>query len=348
MKNYLLLLLAVALPASAQPYLTYNNRPLGSLDAPLVMQSYLPDPAIHGAVFKEHRVGETAPGYNPKEGRDTQKTEKPVAGIPAGIAVSFGPQLAYVFDPVECRPLYAWQGGFLDFSPYWGDPLRGSRVGKDYVPRLVGILFHKAEGKHPLSIDGKSVSDIGTPEYIGYSLEKGVPRYEFQIGKHKVKLIIKPVEKQFSYAAEWTCSPAAKLSWSEAEFSAKGTGKISYTFTGKNLGEFQGYKVKIDLSKANAEAGSTLFNVYGCVGCHSTDNAKGHGPGLGGLAESTREIEGAAEPVHADAAYLLESIKTPNAKIAKGFPPNYMPPFQLPEVEYQSLVLFIQSLGKPE
>ena len=52
--------------------------------------------------------------------------------------------------------------------------------------------------------------------------------------------------------------------------------------------------------------------------------------------------------VTADTAYLLESIKSPNAKIVKGYPPNYMPPFGLPDVEYDSLILYIQSLDKPE
>ena len=178
MKSLALLFLG-ALPLAAQPLLTFNNRPLGSVEAPLVIQSYLPDPGIDESVFAQHHKGLVAPGYSPKEGRDTDGTEKPGAGLPAGIAVSMGPQLAYVFDPIECRPMYAWQGGFLDFTPYWGDEKRGSRVSKDYVPRLVGTLFYKAEGEHPLSIDGKPVR---SPEYVGYSLEQGVPRFEFKAG----------------------------------------------------------------------------------------------------------------------------------------------------------------------
>ena len=163
MKSLALLFLG-ALPLAAQPLLTFNNRPLGSVEAPLVIQSYLPDPGIDESVFAQHHKGLVAPGYSPKEGRDTDGTEKPGAGLPAGIAVSMGPQLAYVFDPIECRPMYAWQGGFLDFTPYWGDEKRGSRVSKDYVPRLVGTLFYKAEGDHPLSIEGKPVRN---PEYVG-------------------------------------------------------------------------------------------------------------------------------------------------------------------------------------
>lgn len=338
-------LFAATLPLAAEPYLNYNNRPLGSEDAPLVIQTYLPDPDIDPAVFPNHHKGEPAPKYSPQEGRDVKGTEAPVAGLPAAIAVSFGPRLAYVFDPIECRPIYAWQGGFLDFTPYWGDEKRGSRVAKDYVPRLAGILFYKARGTHPLSIDGKPVEK---PEYIGYSLEKGIPRYEFKAGGHTVSATIRPSGGEFSYHAEWSVTPGAELTWKEGGVTASGKDKLTLHQTGSNLGEYQGYKVKIDLSKPNIDAGETLFNNYGCIGCHSTDGSKGHGPTLAGLAGSMHEIEGSDQRIEADTAYLLESISNPNAKIAKGYPPNYMPPFQLPEKELQSLVLFIQSIGKPE
>lgn len=341
----LFLLFFAALPLAAEPYLTFNNRPLGSVETPLVIQSYLPDPGIDEAVFAHHAKGAVAPAYSPKEGRDTKGKEQPGPGLPAGIAVSMGPQLAYVFDPVECRPMYAWQGGFLDFTPYWGDEKRGSRVSKDYVPRLVGTLFYKAEGTHPLSIDGKPVT---SPEYVGYSLEKGVPRFEFKAGGHLVKAIIRPAKDSFSYEAEWTCDPPAKLSWKEGAFQAEGEGKMICAFTGTNLGEFHGFEIKVDLSKANVDAGATLFNAYGCSGCHSIDGSKGYGPSLAGLADTMKELEGSSEKVLADADYLFESIKNPNAKVAKGYPPNYMPPYQLKDVEIHSLVLFIQSISKPE
>lgn len=344
MKSFVFLLSAIPLLA-AEPYLGYNNRPMGSVESPLVMQTYLPDPGIGEEVFANHFKGQSAPKYNPKEGRDVKGEEKLVAGLPAGIGVNFGPQLSYVFDPVECRPMYAWQGGFIDLTPYWGDEKRGSRVAKDYVPRLVGILFYKAEGKHPLSIDGKSVEK---PEYVGYSLEKGVPRFSFKAGGHEVSVRIGPSKDSFSYEAEWTSSPAAKLAWNEGGFSASGEGKMVFNFAGKNLVEYQGYSIKVDLSKANVEAGETLYQAYGCIGCHSTDGSKGHGPSLAGLAGSMHEIEGSDKRIEADKAYLFESIKNPNAKISKGYPPNYMPPFLLKDVEIDSLVLFIQSIGKPE
>jgi len=344
-----LLLLCLGLPSlAAQPLLTYDNRPLGKAEEPLVMSTYLPDPGLDPAVFARHHKSAPAPKYNPGKGEDVPGEETPIPGLAAALAVSFGPSLAYTFDTTECRPMYAWQGGFLDMTSYWGDEKRGSRVSFDYVPRLVGNLFYKASGKHPVSIGGKSVDELGGPEYVGYALVKGVPKFEFKAGGHLVTVMLKPSAKEQSFDAEISCEPPAPLAWKEGDFTAEGNGKLSFTHTGKTLGTYQGYKMKIDLRKANAQAGETLYNSYGCIACHSLDGSKGHGPSIGGLADEKVEIEGSDKPVTADRDYLLESIKTPNAKIVKGYPPNYMPPFGLPDVEYDSLILFIQSLDKPE
>ncbi|QJE95345.1 c-type cytochrome [Luteolibacter luteus] len=337
-------------PLLANPLLTYENRPLGSSEEPLVMSTYLPDPGLDPAVFSHHYKSAPAPKYNPGKGEDVPGEEKPIPGVAAGLAVSFGPSLAYVFDTTESRLFYAWQGGFLDFTPYWGDQKRGSRVSFDYVPKLVGNLFHKTSGKNPVQINGKSVDEFpGGPQYVGYSLIKGAPRFEYKAGDHLVTVLLKPSAKEQSFEAEVSCTPPAPLAWKEGDFSVEGKdGKLAFTYTGKTLGSYQGYQVKIDLRKANKEAGETLYNNYGCIACHSTDGSKGHGPSLGGLADTMVELEGSDQKVLADREYLLESIKNPNAKIAKGYPPNYMPPFGIPDVEYDSLVLFIQSLSKPE
>jgi mono/diheme cytochrome c family protein len=349
MRKTLLLLCLGLPPLSADPLLTYDNRPLGRLEEPLVMSTYLPDPGLDPAIFSHHHNSAPAPKYNPTKGQDVPGEEVPAPGVVAAYAVSFGPALAYTFDTTECRPFYAWQGGFLDFTPYWGDQQRGSRVSFDYVPRLVGNLFHKASGKNPVYIDGKSVDDLGTgPQYVGYSLLKGVPRFDYKAGDHLVTVKLTPSKTPLSFDAEVTCDPPAPLAWKEGDFSAEGNGKLAFTYTGSAIAQYQGYKLKIDLRKANREAGETLYNAYGCIACHSTDGSKGHGPSLGGLADSKVEIEGSDKPVLADRDYLLESIKTPNAKIVKGYPPNYMPPFGIPDVEYDSLILFIQSLDKPE
>lgn len=349
MKQFLLLSLFTAAYAHADPLLTYENRPLGKADAPLLISSYLPDPGLDSKVFQRYHAGLPTQKYSPEKGADQPGDIKPIPGIAAALAINFGPGLSYVFDTEECRPLYAWQGGFLDFTPYWGDQKRGSRISFDYIPRLVGTLLYKAEGKHPLSIDGKAVDDIeGGPTYIGYKLEKGNPRFAFRAGKHVLRLLIAPSPDALSYQATWTSDPPAKLVYKEGDFTASGQGKIEYTYAGKALGQYRGYEVNLDLSKPSVKTGEALFNNYGCLTCHSLDGSNGHGPTLASLYNSKVPIVGSKEPVIADEAYLLESIKNPNAKIVQGYPANYMPPFALPDVETKSLVLFLQSLDKPE
>ncbi|MES2921314.1 MAG: cytochrome c [Verrucomicrobiota bacterium] len=344
MKLILPIFLAVSAVLRADPLLTYDTRPAGSPETPLIISTYLPDPGLESGVFQHYHTGKPVPKYSPEKGIDLPGEEPAIAGISAALAVNFGPSLSYVFDTVECRPLYAWQGGFLDFAPYWGDQARGSRVSFGYVPQLVGTLFSKAEGKHPLSIDDKPV---GAPTYTGYKLEKGIPRFYFKSGRHVVNVKITSDAKPLCYHAEWNCNPPARLTFHEGDLHVSGEGRLEYTRAGKVLGQFKGYELKVDLTKASKNAGAVLFNSYGCATCHSIDGSNGHGPTLTGVAEHQVSLEDGTM-VTADATYLEESLRLPNAKIVKGYPPNYMPPYVLRDVEIQSLVRYIQSIPKPE
>ncbi len=297
-------------------------------------------------MFQQHDVSTKARKYNPSLGQDVSGEIMPVAGIVAAVGVNFGPALSYVFDTTECRLLYTWQGGFVDMTPYWGDQKKGSRISFDYVPRLVGNLFWKTEGKDPITLDGKSLSDIGPREYIGYHLEKGVPIFEYRAGAVPFSLSIGPSSHPLSCEVTLTTSSPGTLAWQGTSFSGKGS--LQFTLTGSELAKFQGYVPMKKITKASVDAGEQLFNQYGCVACHSIDGSKGYGPSLGNLADTKVEIEGNAQPVLADHAYLLESIKMPNAKLVKGYPPNYMPLFTLSDVEYEALILYIQSVAQPQ
>lgn len=92
---------------------------------------------------------------------------------------------------------------------------------------------------------------------------------------------------------------------------------------------------------ASAEHGKTLYAARGCSACHSIDGTRLVGPTFKGLYGKTEKTS--AGDVKVDDAYLKESMTAPMAKIVEGYPPA-MPPFAGPEIEQQSLVLFIQSL----
>ena len=343
----LLLALPLLAPLAASP-LTYDNLPLGETGKPLLLRTYVPDPGLPSEVFAHHDEAANSPKYTAKSGRDVNGEYKPIKGIAAAIAVNHGPALSYTFDTTECRMLYAWQGGFLDMFPYWGDPKRGNRRSFGYVPALVGTVFHITTGEHPLTLKGESVSKLGAPEFQGYELDpKGVPTFHFRFGDHAFSQRIEPLDDQpFSCRIHFRSKAEGALGHRDVPTALFDRGTLVVNVRGKELSKHSGFPRNIKIDQASADAGEKLFQSYGCIACHSTDGSAGHGPSLAGLAGGDRKLVDDSSVV-ADAAYLRESILEPNAKTAQGFPPNYMPPYPLKDKEVESLVLFIQNLPKP-
>jgi len=101
--------------------------------------------------------------------------------------------------------------------------------------------------------------------------------------------------------------------------------------------------------KEAAEASSTpeghgqlLVQNNVCGACHSITGSAGIGPTWRGLFGSPVELEDGSTVI-ADEAYLTESIKTPKAKIVKGFPPT-MPVFPFTDEEIADIVAYIKTL----
>lgn len=91
------------------------------------------------------------------------------------------------------------------------------------------------------------------------------------------------------------------------------------------------------------QSGQQLAQAKGCLQCHSTDGSPRVGPTWKGLYEKTRALQDGST-VTANEAYLLESIRSPNAKVAQGFVPNLMPAFTLTDSEIDAIVDYIESL----
>lgn len=347
----LILFLLLALPLAAAPsYLTYDNTPMGSEKQALLLRTYMPDPGIEDAVFANHGKGTNSPRYNVGQGKDVGGEYKPIKGIPAAIAVNQGASLSYCFDTTECRLLYAWQGGFLDMYPYWGDRGRGNRQSFNYVPHLIGNLFHKAAGKHPLSIDGKPVSELGAPKFLGFVLDRSkAPIFRVKFGSEEVVYLIRPSETALSLKLVISSPNKKPLSYRDpsGRTHQSDQGLLKMTLTGTVLAAYQGFPRDLGVKNADPASGKKLYLNLGCIACHSLDGSKSHGPTFAKLFSNERTLADGSKVV-ADDAYLLESIKKPNAKIAKGFPPSYMPPYQLKDIEYQALVAFLKSIDQPE
>ncbi len=95
----------------------------------------------------------------------------------------------------------------------------------------------------------------------------------------------------------------------------------------------------------DAAAGKALASQ--CLACHTIDGSQGVGPTWKGLYGHAVELEDGSTVI-ADDAYLMESIKDPNAKVVKGFPAGAMPPYGsiLTDENVADLIAYIRTLAE--
>jgi mono/diheme cytochrome c family protein len=100
----------------------------------------------------------------------------------------------------------------------------------------------------------------------------------------------------------------------------------------------------------SAAEGQRLYQLYGCMACHSTEGAAVQklGPTFKGLYGSDRTFAAGVVRVTADEAYIRESILEPSAKIVSGYEKGEagMPSYAgvLTDSQVESVILFIKSL----
>jgi mono/diheme cytochrome c family protein len=106
----------------------------------------------------------------------------------------------------------------------------------------------------------------------------------------------------------------------------------------------------VTLAKPTLEEGLRLYQMIGCMACHSTDGSTigKVGPSWKGLFGTKRELGKGGKSALADEAYIRESITNPSAKVVKGFEKfdTGMPIYAgiLNESQIESLILYIMSL----
>lgn len=330
------------------PFVTLNNLPMGSLEKPFLLRTYFPDPGLGREVLANHDLGFRARKYSPGKG-DVKGFVDPIPGIPAAIGVNFGPNLSICWDTTECRLLYAWSGGFLDMTNYWGKPESGRRKGFGYIPELVGEIFYLSRGSHPLAIFSQYTDDI-VPRYRGYRLENGVPEFSYALGDVIVHVKIEPTDKPMSFRKSYRIEGADGFDYYETGYAFTRTQEEGEQFSVLIEGRpivspgSEG-EPSFSTDKPNREWGESLYTTLGCIACHSLDGSRGHGPSFAGLYRAERSIAGMDETILADKSYLIESITDPTAKVVEGFPPGYMPPYPIEKNQIESLILFLQTLG---
>ena len=328
-------------------YLTFDTKPMGTVDRPLILRTYCPDPKLdRNLVLGNHSRGTSVAKYTARSGKENNSVQSPIPGVPAAIAVNLGKRLSYVWDTTECRLLYAWTDGFLDMKNYWGNKAVGHRKGFGYVPELYGFLFYKAQGKHPIHIDGKSIAELGAPRYLGYDLDKSKqPVFSFSAGNHTIQFTPRIGPDTQTLQLTLATAGKEKVSYKSPKTQIREVssepGKLVVVIRPNAGDRYSSNQKAAALKEATIAKGEELYNSMGCVACHTIDGGLNHGPTFKGLAGSHREfITTSAQK--ADDAYLIESIQNPGAKTVKGYLMGMMPPYQLQPLEYDSLVLFIK------
>lgn len=93
-----------------------------------------------------------------------------------------------------------------------------------------------------------------------------------------------------------------------------------------------------------AEIGKKVYDKKGCASCHTVDGSARVGPTFRGSFGRPRGTD--RGEVIVDENYIRESILTPSAKTASGYPAGTMPSFegQLKEAEIEGLIAYIKSL----
>ena len=168
-----------------------NPKPMGTRERPFVMRSFIPNPKLADEVLAHHDRGLPARPYDVAAGKDIDGKDVPaIPGVPGGIAVSFGPDFAYAWDSTECRLLYAWTGGFLDMTPYWGGGTGGGRKSNDYVPWLEGTLVFKTAGAQTFQLGDPTKR----PKFRGYRVLSGNPLFRYEIGGVTIEEQITPAD----------------------------------------------------------------------------------------------------------------------------------------------------------
>lgn len=261
----------------------------------------------------------------------------------------------YAFDAVNCAPVVAWSGGFLDFSgetrARGGNGVRAlgapQALGADPVPLRIGdpdalpasLRFrgYRRDGKTGaptflFETDGVPVEQqLDSPAPGVVSLVLHFPR----TGAARKFYRIDPTpHRQFSLGAGLRWSGPGVIEIPAEQTHARMTFRPSVpdaTF----------------VREAEPMSGADLFHSF-CSACHSTDGTKLIGPTLQGLWGRKEVVMrgGVSETITVDEGYVRESILRPQAAIVPGYEAVPMADYSsvLTHEQVRSLLGFLREL----
>lgn len=271
------------------------------------------------------------------------------------IAVGYPGGFNFAFDAVRCTPVFAWFGGYLDFSREangrggGGCKILGVErsLGTDAVSFRVG---NAEEFPKTLRFQGyRRDSESGEPtfqfEVDGISIEQRVSSNSPDTVK--IELMFPKQTRVVTYY-RLNASAHSRVELSEG---------LSWAFPGVVEIPAKTFKAAMNLilkptsktftRKEPDLSGEQIFKNY-CSACHSTDGSKLIGPSFEGLWGRTQTVvrEGNAEIITIDEPYLRESIMEPQAAVVTGFELVPMADFSsmLTESQVDRLVSYLRTL----
>jgi azurin len=109
---------------------------------------------------------------------------------PASIAVALSGRQNFCWDAGKCRLRYFWEGGFIDAEDYFISKGQSNA-------RVLGKIWWRTGDRGPLRIGGAAPQGV---KFVGYSIDQGVPEFEFTIDGHPVR---ERLQERQDGAVEW-------------------------------------------------------------------------------------------------------------------------------------------------
>ena len=277
-------------------------------------------------------------------------------GLPRSIAVGMPGGFNYLFDPVRCRLVSVWFGGFLDFRPE-----ATGRGGRPLVP--LGVRRNLGTAEVPVRI-GDADTLPETVRFAGYRIEPatGIPTFLFAVdgvpieqrvlsfGPDQVTIEVafpNPGETPRFYCLDTTAFEHVALS-DRLDQPAAGVVRIPAAESWAQI-RLQLKPTKESFVRQQPTTNGRLLYAMHCMSCHTLDGGKRIGPSFADLWTASRTVRrnGQLETVVADEAYVRESILKPQAAIVKGYEnANRMVDITqtLNEQQIEALVAFLKGL----
>lgn len=199
-------------------------------------------------------------------------------------------------------------------------------------------------GSPHLKLDGSTGQEWITPSsaYLsqdGMSVLVGIPDMKAGVHQMRIGWGLESADglkaANTAYFSPWELAPFDSVK--------EGFGNITVDLTPRKT-------ETVALAKPTVEEGAKLYQMIGCMACHSIDGSTVGkvGPSWKGIYGTERILGKGGKSVMADEAYLRESIVNPSAKVVKGFEKfdTGMPIYAgiLNDSQIDSLVLYIKSL----